>query len=384
MRRKYWFPGMNKLAETLTSQCFECQTVTRSQRREPVKPTEIPEEPWDTVATDFGLFPDGHYNLVIIDKRTRYPVVEDTTSTYFKQTRSAFKRVFATYGTPRRIESDWGPPFNGREFAEFAKQKGFEHHIVTPDHPRANGEAERFMQVLNKAERIIHNKTKDKEERRTAIQELLTAYRETPHPATGIAPYEGMSNRQIRTKLEAIHCQIPPAEDINKRDQEYKIQMQAATMNKNTKPHNLIKGDCVLVEQKKINKWSLPYEPIFYSVIEVNGSTVTARRISDGRVMRRDGSKFKLANNIMREREELVERYSSEEPGPEDDTNWREQVLMQAVPARPTATPISAKELTPPRISAETEGRPVPAPQTPRARPQRSRKRPAHLKDYVP
>jgi len=216
MRRKYLFPQMDRLIDTVMSQCFECQTVTKTTRMEPVKPTEIPEEPWDVVATEFGgLFPDGHYNLVMIDKRSRYPVVKELPSTDFKKVRSAFKEMFATYGTPRRVESDGGPPFNGKDFAEFAKIEGFQHHIVTPEHARANGEAERFMKTLNKAEKIIQTKTKDKYDRQSMVQDMLTAYRDTPHPATGITPYEAMNSRKIRTKLGTTMTGIPSKEEIN-------------------------------------------------------------------------------------------------------------------------------------------------------------------------
>ena len=31
---------------------------------------------------------------------------------------------------------------------------------------------------------------------------MLTGYRSTPHPATGVAPYEALMNRQERTKLD--------------------------------------------------------------------------------------------------------------------------------------------------------------------------------------
>jgi len=62
--------------------------------------------------------------------------------------------MFATHGTPRQLESDNGPPFNSREFTEFAKTEGFHHHRVTPEHARASGEAESFMKLLNKTEQI--------------------------------------------------------------------------------------------------------------------------------------------------------------------------------------------------------------------------------------
>ena len=124
LREKYWFPLMNSMIETAVNQCYECQVATKNTREEPVKMSTIPNEAWDTVAVDFGgPYPDGHYNLVVVDKRTRYPVVESTNSTAFKPTREKLKSIFATHGTPRRIESDNGPPFNSADFATDAEYK---------------------------------------------------------------------------------------------------------------------------------------------------------------------------------------------------------------------------------------------------------------------
>ena len=120
-----------------------------------MKVTNIPSRPWDTISIDHsGPYPDGHYNLVLIYKRTRYPVVEPVASTNFQACKERLKHIFASYGTPRRIESDNEPPFNSKEFSQFAIQEGFQHHKVTPLHPRENGEAERFMRMLNKTEQI--------------------------------------------------------------------------------------------------------------------------------------------------------------------------------------------------------------------------------------
>ncbi len=66
----------------------------------------------------------------------------------------------------------------------------------------ANGEAERFMQSINKVERIIARHTKDKHQRQYILQEFLTAYRDTPHLATGVSPYQAMQSGTILTKLD--------------------------------------------------------------------------------------------------------------------------------------------------------------------------------------
>ena len=229
--------------------------------------TDIPKKPWDVIAVEFsGSYPDGHYNLVTVDKRTRYPEVAKTHSTAFHSTKEKFKTMFATHGTRRQLESDNGPPFNSKEFAEFVKTEGFHHHRVTPEHAHANGEVESFMNLLNKTEQITHLKGRNGG---IAIQEMLTGYRSTPHPATGVAPYEALMNRQVRTKSD--HQARESSENardtaINERDERYKEKLKQNAENRNTKEHNFIVGDHVLLKQKKRNKWSTAYEPAFYTV----------------------------------------------------------------------------------------------------------------------
>ena len=55
------------------------------------------------------------------------------------------------------------------------------------------------MNLLNKARQRarLENKTAG-----LAIQELLMGYRSTPHPATGVTPYEAMMNRRVRRKID--------------------------------------------------------------------------------------------------------------------------------------------------------------------------------------
>ena len=54
-------------------------------------------------------------------------------STSARVTIERMRKIFATYGVPRRVESDGGPPFKSEEFAAYAQEAGFTHHIVTPE-----------------------------------------------------------------------------------------------------------------------------------------------------------------------------------------------------------------------------------------------------------
>ena len=327
------------MTERVVENCYECQLTTKQHRQEPVKMTQIPEKPWEVVSVDFGgPYPDGHYNLVVIDKRTRYPEVEVVYSTGIKPTKEKLKKIFATHGTPIQVESDNGPPFQSKEFAEFAAIEGFRHHRITPLHPRANGEAESFMKLVNKTEQRAQIQ---KISPIMAIQEMLIGYRSTPHPATGITPYEGMMNRTVRTKLD-YENRISNTSDkeklINERDRQYKEKVKQKAENKNTKEHSFDVGDHVFLEQPKKNKWSTEYEPDIYVIYKIKGSTVYARRKRDGREISRDSSKFRIANKLeehqndqameQQERREVVLR-KSKKPIERQDNNSADQVTGQ-------------------------------------------------------
>lgn len=397
LRDKYWFPLMNQLIDTAIDQCYECQVATKGNREEPIKVTSIPNRPWDVVSIDHsGPYPDGHYNLVLIDKRTRYPVVETVSSTDFQTNKERLKHIFATYGTPRRIESDNGPPFNSKEFNEFAEQEGFQHHRVTPLHPRANGEVERFMQTLNKTEQIASLQGKNRLERRNAVQDMLTAYRSTPHPATGVAPYEALKGTSARTKLDYIEPEPQRNEKddvIDRRDAEYKQKMKHQREGRKTRENNLLLGDYVLVKQPKKNKWSTPFEPVFYVVCSIRGSQITARRVTDGRTVCRDASQFKLANAVINTTDEPERSEEVKAPQTVPDPKILEKGTLPNIPPDPPDATANAEkpqespsaEIIPEQETGPDQGTEQDQQENKPAmtRPRRERRQPSHLKDYV-
>ena len=154
-RAKYWFPKINAMIDQTIRYCFDCQVTVKNHTEEPIKPSVIPEEPCEQITIHFGgPYPDGHYNLVVVDRRTRYPEVEVVSLKAFKPTKEKLKKMFAHHGIPRRVYSDNGPPLNSKKFSDFAEKEGFQHHRVTPLHSKSNGQVERFMQVLNKLSKL--------------------------------------------------------------------------------------------------------------------------------------------------------------------------------------------------------------------------------------
>ena len=229
--------------------------------------------------------------------------------------------MFAHHGTPQRVDSDNGPPFNSEEFAQFAQHEGFTHHRITAEHPRANGEAERYMQAINKTEQIAHLQGKPATERELAVQNMLIAYRDTPHPATGVTPYEAMHGRPIRTRLDHENARktdhIEKDKEIDERDKEYKKRM--THQKRNVKKHKFALKDYVLLKQKKTNKWTTAFEPAFYTITKIQGSSITIRRIKDGRELCRDASQLEPANSLVGTKEYPMQPDDGEE---EEESTW--------------------------------------------------------------
>ena len=155
LKAHVWFPGMDSQCDMFVSTCIACQSNTPQTHREPLKMTELPEGPWNKVSVDFcGPMANGDLALVFYCQYSRYPVVEFVGSTSEKVAIPVFKRVFDTYGVPKEIKSDNGPPFNGHKFEEYSQEEGFKHRKVTPGWAEANGNVERFMQRIKKTARI--------------------------------------------------------------------------------------------------------------------------------------------------------------------------------------------------------------------------------------
>jgi transposase InsO family protein len=173
IRKKYWFPAMNQRIENIVRDCFSCQISTNTHHTEPAKMTELPERPWDIVEMDFcGTFPNGEYALVMTDQYSRYPEVEFVRSTSNRPVQKKLKKIFSTYGVPKRVQTDNGPPFNSSEFQRFADVTGFQHKKITPRHPKAQGQVEEFNMLVNKTASIASQEGLDLHE---ATYDMLQA-----------------------------------------------------------------------------------------------------------------------------------------------------------------------------------------------------------------
>ena len=59
-------------------------------------------------------------------------------------------KISLSFGTPLKIKSDNGPPFNGEEFINFSKIHGLKHRKLTPKHLRSSKWRNRKLYEANK------------------------------------------------------------------------------------------------------------------------------------------------------------------------------------------------------------------------------------------
>ncbi len=273
IREKVWFPGIDSLVELKVKNCISCQAATNNAENiEPLKMTPMPDGPWQEVSIDFkGPFPSGEYLLVVVDDFSRFPEVEIVSSTSARAVLPKLDAIFARQGIPEIVRSDNGPPFNGREFAEFAEQLGFKHRKCTPLWPRANGEAERFIRTLVKTIRTARNWKQE-------LWRFLRQYRATPHSTTKVSPSEALNGRKLRTTLPQVTREIVDHK-IRETDSKNKATMKAhADKTLHAKPTKIRVGDSVLVKHNRKNMLDTPFDPNPFIVIKKKGNAITARR----------------------------------------------------------------------------------------------------------
>ena len=313
LRLDVWWPGMDKEVKLYTKSCLECSAATPTTSTPPMIERETPDRVWSEVQADFkGPVAGRYYFHVVIDQLSRWPEVEVVTSTSFEKLKPALERSWGLLGIPDQVTHDNGPPYNSQDWKDYAREKGFKLNPCTPEHPRANGIAERFMGVLVKT---VHAAVAAGKDPQAEVQRRLLNYRNTPHPSTGKTPSEMIMLRRMKTKIPAI--MKPSDSDVHKEGKKRDKTTRADRKKTFDKKHRVREekiqpGDRVLIKQQKTTI-KPPFDPKPYVVTEVKDTQVTAVRGQKVRV--RNKAKVKL----------LTERPEHLKPTNRDEYRWDSQ-----------------------------------------------------------
>ena len=233
-----------------------------------------------------------------------------------------------------------------------------------PQHPQSNP-CETYMNPLGKALKAAYY---HRDSAQAAIDELLKAYRSTPHPATHMAPGDMMFRQgyladfpktQNLDETELTQAETLDKEQKNERKEKINASRRRVAMTVQV-------GDKVLLKRyPKGRKFEPVYDSEVYEVVGIEEKGVTVKG-SSGKMLRRhkDDIKIYFRPECVEEEEEV--ELPAPRSSPQSDSADQEV-------AQPEEEE-QAEQLTAEALPAEEANNP---------RPQRERKLPGRLRDFV-
>lgn len=188
----YW-KGQYDDIVNFVKKCVICESTQRSNPKEPIILKEIPNRPWERVATDLFTYKEQCY-ISIIDSYSGYIDFKKLKTTTSKEVIEIMKDWFSTHGIAEVVETDNGPQYSSRQFHEFAKEWGFKHQTSSPHHSQGNGLAERGVQI---AKNILRKCSIDKSD----VKLALLNYRNTPRNQILGTPSQRLFSRITRSTI---------------------------------------------------------------------------------------------------------------------------------------------------------------------------------------
>ena len=168
-----WWPGLSSELKNLVNNCKLCQENRPEQKKEPLKPSELPSRPWKKLGIDLMELKNKSYLIIVYYSRwLEVLFLHNTTS---QTVINKLGSVFTTHGLPDVIRCDDGPQFTSREFKSFAKDMNFTVITGSPNFPQSNGQAESGVKIA----KILLSQQD--------FNLALLDYRATPHSTIGIS-----------------------------------------------------------------------------------------------------------------------------------------------------------------------------------------------------
>ena len=191
----YW-PGIYKEVSNMVKTCATCQEFSNAQAKCPMIEVDIPPHAWHTLGMDLFQV-NGKWVLLVSDCLSKAPFVRPLPNTGARGTIKALKNIMGENGVPVKVISDNGVHFTAFEFANFAKEYGFELILSSPRYARGHALIERHVQTIEKCMMKCAASGQD-------FDLALLALRSTPLDATLRSPGEILNNRKYRSTLPGI------------------------------------------------------------------------------------------------------------------------------------------------------------------------------------
>ena len=210
----FW-PGISAEITDMVLNCSVCLERRNSNPKEPLKPHDVPDYPWQTVATDLFMW-DGQDFLITVDYYSKYFEVQKLPSTKASTIIAKLKSICVRHGSPETLISDNAAIYTCELFSNFAKEWNFNHVTISPKHSQSNGMVEKSVGICKK---IF---TKAKADGKDPYLGLLE-FRTTKNKL-GYSPSQLLFSRRLRSNLPVIGDQLLP-ETPNRQEVREKMQI---------------------------------------------------------------------------------------------------------------------------------------------------------------
>ncbi|KAG1669986.1 hypothetical protein GQR58_017176 [Nymphon striatum] len=202
----FWI-NMPKDIKTKVENCHICQRHRNYQQKETLIQEEIPDRPWQKLATDVFYY-SNHKYLVVADYYSKFFEMSKIPDVTSHTVIDRLKSHFACHGIPEILKSDNGPEYSSFEFKTFVNKYNIKHITSSPRYPQSNGFAERTVQT---AKNLLKKAKEDKQDVEISLLEL----RNTPLKDLGLSPAEILMGRKTRSWLPIKKSLLNPTQDFH-------------------------------------------------------------------------------------------------------------------------------------------------------------------------
>ena len=204
LRAEYciFWPGINADIENLRKSCLSCDVNAPSQPCMPSERPLVPDGPFQCVVSDYFSL-KGHNYLVTADRFSNWPDVREapagTEAFGSRGMIKACRELFATFGVPEELSTDYGPQYKAHDLASFFKKWGVTHRTSSAHFPQSNGRAEVAVKGVKRM--LRENMGEDGTLDTDAVMKGLLLMRNQPERDSGLSPAMVLMGRQLRDSL---------------------------------------------------------------------------------------------------------------------------------------------------------------------------------------
>ena len=198
-RQSVYWPGMVGDLEYHRSKCGTCEINAPSQLQEPLIMTPAPEYPFQQTVADLFQLHNRNY-LVYADRLTGWVEVAHlpygATSSHLI---SKFRQYFVRWGAPEELATDGGTNLTSEEMCNFLKRWGVATRLSSAHYPQSNGRAEVGVRI---AKRILRDNLGEGGSLNTdKVAQALLQYLNTPLHGEKKSPAQLATGRQLRDSI---------------------------------------------------------------------------------------------------------------------------------------------------------------------------------------